>query len=146
MTEAARTEVVEQERKIKAPFTVKDELMLLMKEYDALRLESTARVTGSFQCMAVSALIVTWLLSHPFDRQLGIALAILIPLFLWVSYLVWHDSAKLGLRLKQLERQINAIVGVDALQWERKWGGTTTGMLWKWPPNPYDILDREIKD
>ena len=111
-----------------------DPINILFKEYDALRTEIQNRTNHGFQIGAISAVVLTWLLSRPVDYKFWAILASTSAVFVVAAWMAFRDINKASVRLKELEQEINALAGSPLLQWESYWGSATAGYFSWGPP------------
>jgi hypothetical protein len=105
----------------------KERLQILLAEYNSLRTESTARMTSVYQVATMTALVLIWLLQQkdggaPF--YLGLTAAIV-----GLSICAWtlaRDLGRAGIRVKQIEGEVNRRAGEPLLVWESEWGAQTS--------------------
>lgn len=122
--------------------SAKEQIEILLKEYDTLRAEIIARTTGGYQVISIGAVLFTALLTvvatrtHP-AGEVGtkllrstlfwVALGALV-VFAGVSMsFTYRDINLIAGRIQQIEQKVNRLAGVDLLEWESKWGGSKTG-------------------
>ena len=109
------------------------QIEILFKEYDTLRNEIVARTNNGYQLLTIggvlSAGLIGWLSQHRFDRTLWLVLSIFAVVLLVSAALLVGDIRMLGLRLQELESEINKLAGAELLKWERTWGGGVLGDL-----------------
>lgn len=109
-----------------------DHIQILFKEYDTLRAEILGRANNLFQLLTVAIVAMGWLLSHPQDTALPVALCVSIFAILAFGVLIWRAVHLAARRLRELEREINGLAGKDLLKWETSWGEGWTVIL-RWP-------------
>lgn len=103
----------------------KEQVDVLLHEYDSLRAEVLERHTVLTQVIGFAVLvfagITAILVSYPFYYLLVVALIGIV--FLIAFWRMDLDSAGAALRLCELEQEINKLSGKRLLQWESQWGG-----------------------
>jgi len=108
----------------------KDRIQIILAEYNSLRAESTARMTSVYQVATMTALVLIWLLQQK-DGGAPLYLG-LIAAIAGLSICAWtiaRDLGRTGIRVRQIEGEINKRAGEDLMVWESKWGGQTSS-LW----------------
>jgi hypothetical protein len=109
----------------------KEQLKILLAEYTSLRTEANARVTSIYQVASITAAVVIWLLKDgggPFYLYF-------IAAFLGLFICAWNlarDLGRTGIRIKQIETEINKRAGEHLMVWENEWGGQAS-KLWGSP-------------
>jgi hypothetical protein len=124
----------------------KDQIEILLKEYDTLCAEILVRTTGGYQLIVVGAILFTALLtvmatrSAPSSSDIGrswlslhtrtafwVCLCVLIAFGCVFSWAFRRDINIIAERLQRIEHQVNGLAGTDLLEWETKWGAKSTG-------------------
>ena len=119
----------------------KDEIDILLKEYDTLRSEIIARTSGGFQLGAIVLAAITWMGSRPVDhapispRLVGALVAGIVAL----AFAYWRDLYAASVRVAELEREINHLAGRPLLKWEGQYGPGSRGAFgwlipWRFGP------------
>ncbi len=108
----------------------KDKIQILLAEYNTLRTELLNRHTAGFQMVAIGTAVLTWLAAQSIDAKflvLSVVFSIVMACWIWVLY---ADIRRLGVRIRQLEEDVNRRAGEPLLIWESRWGGNVVG-IWK---------------
>jgi hypothetical protein len=113
-----------------------DKINVLMKEYEALRAEIRSRSDNQFTLLGFAGLVLTWL----FSRSLAIRhwlelLAVIVPILLFMNFLIIQAIKRCAYRLMAIEKQVNSFAGDHLLEWETRWGMQTTGLFRSKPRN-----------
>ncbi len=120
------------------PLDPRDQITVLLKEYDTLRSEVLLRTTSGFHLVYVGAVLVTamvgWVavkgLDYPWPYFYGVVIAILGASMGFASYLNYRDLHKNVGGIKRIEARVKELSGAnDLLVWETFFGGYATG---KW--------------
>ena len=123
----------------------KDQIEILLREYDTLRAEIIARTTAGSQLVAVAAILFTalltvmatrsapsgtsersWLSSHA-GGAFWSCLSVLVAFVCVFTWLAHREINIIAERLQRIEQQVNGLAGTDLLEWETKWGAKSTG-------------------
>src|SRR5579862_4409121 len=107
----------------------KEWIQILLAEYNGLRAEINARMSSVYQVATITALVAVFLLQQQDRTRLGLGLlagALGLGICAWA---IARDLVRAALRLKELEREINALAGRHLMVWETEWGGQTSS-LW----------------
>jgi hypothetical protein len=114
---------------------MRDELRVLLSEYESLRRESLDTMThrtqiASFGLAAVGALFAGVSLARDHEPSPGLVIVVIafgVPLIAALVLVMWFGELermeRAGSYLQGLERRINELVGEEALGWE-SWLGT----------------------
>ncbi|MDQ1446094.1 MAG: hypothetical protein QOI20_2558 [Acidimicrobiaceae bacterium] len=100
--------------------SVELQVNVLLKEYDALRTEVLARIRSRLELLTV-ALAGFGLLLHAKHVRPGLVAALALGVVALHTYFGWA-IAKINRRLTAVERDVNARMGEDLLQWESRYG------------------------
>jgi predicted lysophospholipase L1 biosynthesis ABC-type transport system permease subunit len=117
----------------------KEKIAILLKEYDTLRAEIIARTTGSFQMIAVTALLTAALMtswsSRSPDALFWICLlGVVLTAFAFVA-VAHRNINRLARRIMKIEDYVNRLAGSEILAWESKWGGAARGWVFGREPD-----------
>lgn len=107
--------------------TQKEKIQILLGEYSALRGEINARITNGYQVTAIGAALVAWLLQQDFGLRFWIGLGIGILGTAICSWFIYRDVMKAGMRVYEIERDINERAGETLLRWEHEFGALVNG-------------------
>jgi hypothetical protein len=120
-----------------------EKIKILLEEYKTLRAEVSSRTGYGFQSKAVAVTLMTWLAVQVasasswgaalFFFLVGLALMAAACLFYSVNV---RDIWAAGVRLRELEHEINSRAGEHLLCWERRFGGSRISYvkgLWSVP-------------
>jgi hypothetical protein len=81
-----------------------------------------------YQLIALVGTAFLWLMGQTLGCRILLALAIVIPLLLYLFFLIKRDIDKAAKRLRELESSINRRAGEkDLLVWETRCGGAVAG-------------------
>lgn len=118
---------------------------ILLQEYNTLRTEVLSRYVAQFQSGGVTAIILLGIFNLFANQGFSwwyVGLVIL-DLGLYAGALIWIDTDiyKAAWRLREIEKQVNALGGETFLVWEHKYGlgGIVAKRLiawglFTWPP------------
>lgn len=114
---------------------MRDELQVLLSEYESLRRESLDTIThrtqiASFGLAAVGALFAGVSLARDHGRSTGLVVAVIafgVPLIAALVLVMWlgelERKERAGSYLRWLEGRVNELLGEEAMAWE-SWLGT----------------------
>ena len=109
------------------PLDNKDKIQILLHEYGTLRTEIIHRTNNLYQLLAVGGALFVWLLGHAIDRKFWISLAVTLPLLFLGFWVIRRYMNKAAERLREIEKTVNSLAGVELLVWETLWAGAVTG-------------------
>ncbi len=117
-------------------FDANEKLHVLLVLYESLRWDILVRTGGMYTLVATLTVVIS-LIPSAFEKGFIIlvpALAIVLPVFAAFFYAIHRDIEKAAARLRDLERQINGLVGEELLDWETRYGGSATGYIGRAKP------------
>ncbi len=100
-----------------------DPIQILFKEYDTLRSEIITRTNCGYQLLALGAGALAWLASRPINQMLFVSLGVVLAAMVIFVGIWWRDTYMCSCRVKEIERQINNLAGMELLKWETHWTG-----------------------
>jgi hypothetical protein len=107
--------------------SAKDQVQLLLVEYETLRSEILRRSSWQIQMWTVSIaqIVVILLVAIVYDYLYAGVILILVATLPFVFGLLYNDQdiRIIAAHLRTLEARINALAGAELLTWERKVGG-----------------------
>lgn len=99
--------------------SAKEQMDVLLKEYDTLRVEVLNRLNNSFQIGAIGITAGTWIASQPNSTRPSLLIIILlVVVFLSSAITLWRDLYFVARHIADIEREINRLAGVTLLTWE----------------------------
>lgn len=103
----------------------KDNIAVLMQEYNSLRSWVFSRVNNAYQLIGIgpAALAILLTVSQVSGALLIVALILAMAGFSLGLCLTVLDVQQAGIRLLELEKEINRRAGQELLQWETRFGG-----------------------
>jgi hypothetical protein len=105
-------------------FSTKDVVQILLQEYNTIRQEVIHRINNFYQAMAFATVLLAWLLTQqPGGPRFWVGALVLVLLVGFFAFLILRDQQRMVLRLMQIESDVNALVGIEVLEWETYWGG-----------------------
>src|SRR6266849_10226121 len=108
------------------PLSAKEQIDILLKEYDTLRQEIIARTSQGFQVLGFGVLLYTalvaWFGAHSVDRTFWVLLIIFVLTIAVVSLMAHRDINMAARRISEIELHVNNLAGATLLQWETKYG------------------------
>jgi len=108
----------------------REKIQILLAEYSSLRTEINARISSTYQVVGIGAALIAWLLQQPIGSAFWIGLSIAaVGALLCVRFLT-YDGTNAAVRVRELETQINELVGEKLLLWESERGGLNAGYWW----------------
>lgn len=112
------------------------QLDALLVEYASLRDEVLQRATMIAQIWTVAATATVAIIGVALSGRFVVPILSLLPLVLFLLVVgirfVELDTRRIVDRLLDIERSVNAIVGVDVMIWETKYGMKAMGALPRW--------------
>jgi len=105
----------------------KERIQILLAEYNSLRGEINARVSNAYQVSAITAGAIAWFLQQPIGPKALAGAGIGVIGILISAWFIFRDCFKAGLRVQQLETEINRRAGEKLLVWENELGGLAAG-------------------
>ncbi|HKC62849.1 MAG TPA: hypothetical protein VKB86_04395 [Pyrinomonadaceae bacterium] len=108
------------------PLSDKDQIQILLHEYGTLRTEVIHRSNNLYQLLTVGGVLFVWLMGHPIDRRFWITLGLAVPLLCSGFWVIRRYTNKLSKRLREIEKRVNSLAGVELLVWETLWGAAVT--------------------
>lgn len=113
------------------PITTRDQIDILLKEYDTLRADILLRSNVIFSVLAVAAGILAWFIQRHKESWFLPTFFAFVAIFIFIYWVNHQNIARAANRLKEIERKVNALAtapdGSPLLEWETKWGGTALG-------------------
>lgn len=106
-----------------------DQIQILLKEYETLRTEIIRRIGHRFTFLGLSLALIGYGLftsQHLTSHQVFLVVAIALVLFIvwyWIGGLIYEC----GLRVAEIESEINKLAGHCLLRWEQQ--KTTSGIM-----------------
>src|SRR2546429_9833436 len=97
----------------------KEKIQIRLAEYNTLRAEIIARTTNAYQVWGLIAVVVIWILQQPIGLTLAIGVTLAV---VGLSFGLWsltRDVIRAGIRVQEIEREINDRAGEKLLVWER---------------------------
>jgi hypothetical protein len=107
--------------------TNKDKIQILLHEYGTLRMEIIHRTNNLYQLLAVGGALFVWLMGHAVDRRFWISLSVGLPLLCLGFSVIRRYINKTARRLREIEKTVNSLAGLELLVWETLWAGGVTG-------------------
>ena len=101
----------------------KEKIQIRLAEYNTLRAEIIARTTNAYQVWGLIAVVVIWILQQPVGSTLAIGVTLAV---VGLSFGLWsltRDVIRAGIRVQEIEREINDRAGEKLLVWENERGG-----------------------
>ena len=111
---------------------IKDEIEILLTEYNTLRAELLQRNTVTYQLVGVAATAIIGIIAFVFTQSLigGGILLIVSPVIIWVvSRLLIYDTLNVARHVQDLEKLINEKANTRLLSWESEHGLLSPGDL-----------------
>ncbi len=108
------------------PLSEKDQIQILLHEYVTLRTEIIHRSNNLYQLIAVGGALFVWLMGHPIDRRFWITLGLAVPMLFSGFLVIRRYTNKLAKRLREIEKTVNSLAGIELLVWETLWGAAVT--------------------
>lgn len=122
----------------------KEQIQVLLAEYATLRNEVAHRTNNIFQLYPVGAAIFTFIMGQKLDWLFGIAL-LASALIIGVSTIIAQRDVQIAAsRIREIELMVNSLAGEKFLEWETRWGSSSTGMLFRKRPPQSEIVKRFI--
>jgi hypothetical protein len=116
-----------------AALSSKDQINILLKEYDTLRAEILGRMNHRWQMLGLIGAIVTFA-SAQSGAIAGRAIAGVMAVGLFG---LWLNSgryvARLARRVSDIEKRVNGLAGENLLEWESQGGDRVIRRLFKGP-------------
>jgi positive regulator of sigma E activity len=109
------------------PLNNKDKIQILLHEYGTLRTEIIHRTNNLYQLLAVGGALFVWLMGHAVDRRFWISLAVSLPLLCLGFGVIRRYINKTAKRLREIEKTVNSLAGLELMVWETLWAGGVTG-------------------
>jgi len=100
----------------------KERTQILLNEYNSLRSEINSRVSNAFQVVAIAAGAIALCVQSSWNGWPAI-LALLILATVILLWIIFHNFFNAGLRVQELERDINRRANEKLLVWENERGG-----------------------
>jgi hypothetical protein len=122
--------------------TDQERVTILLKEYDGLRAEVTARTGFGFQTVnfGIVAFIFLATRAASLDVIFWISLVLGIIVIGFSTYFNLRDIGRASRRIAEIELDINARVGEDLLIWENLYSPGATGYFGRARPRPRNLL------
>lgn len=110
---------------------------ILMHEYDSIRAEVRTQIQVIFQLYTMVVLVLTWLLAilytgdsekrKPLSRLFVAVVAVGVVCLVVQTAMTFNGMGLLAARTRQIEAQVDKMVGENILQWETYWGPAANG-------------------
>jgi hypothetical protein len=113
-----------------------EQVTVLLKEYDSLRSEIIARISGQFTLIAVGAVVLGAFLSWSPNRPRLVVMALLVVCLVGIGLVIFQNRQALrnvGQRLREIEAHINVIAGVSLMCYQNHFGAAIRGTYFKKP-------------
>jgi uncharacterized membrane protein len=102
----------------------KEKTQILLNEYNSLRNEINARISNAFQVAAIATGAVALCFQSQWQGQVrDLALLIIVLGTIILLWIIFHNFFNAGLRVQELESDINRRVKEKLLIWENERGG-----------------------
>ncbi len=109
--------------------TVKEQIDVLLKEYDTLRSEIINRMNSGVQIGVVAVGVVTFLASRQSNQASIWVVVVPTTGIVIFSLVLWRDLYSASRRVAELEREINHLAGRALLKWESQWSTGSKGVF-----------------
>jgi hypothetical protein len=114
------------------PFDDREKVRILLHEYTALRQEILQRTTHGFTIFAVGGTIFVWAVSGPFNQLPWVLIGLATIAVLIAARVTFNAIEEAAMRVQDIERTINQLVGEELLIWELKKAPLVHGSKWIW--------------